>query len=592
MDNYHCTSIYTNIWFLMSPRFWGSNCLYMINTLVYIMIITMNGKALPILDMEFEYPNDPVPLNSPFYIDHPSIEELAYREIQKPGSVIRIRAPRKMGKSSLLQRILSYGKQNNYYIVNLDLRQTEASILSDLKRFLRWFCANVGHFLNLPSRLDDYWDEDIGSKVSCTIYLKYLLNLIDSPLIITINEVNYLFEYPQVAGEFLPMLRSWHEEAKQSEEMQKLRLVMVHSTEVYIPLKLNQSPFNVGLPIRLPFFTQEQVKDLAKRHGIEDTDGNLVTSLMDMVGGHPYLVRLALYHLVVTPDNDKKSISDRLQKIISEAYTQGGIYHQHLCEQLAILKDQAELLQILQLIVMSNDGIIVEPIAAYKLESLGLVRLEGNQAIASCQLYRQYFKYLYEQGIFNEYSRLHQLEAMNQELEKLANIDDLTQVSNRRFLFSYLEKQWQKHSYTVEVISIILCDIDCFKLYNDTYGHIAGDKCLQKVAKVLQSSLHRSTDIVARYGGEELAIILPETTSTLAVNLAKTIGQNIKLLNIVHKNSLCADKIITLSMGVASIIPQTHINHFYLMQAADEALYQSKNQGRDRITAKDLTITL
>ncbi|UWU47984.1 AAA-like domain-containing protein [Limnospira platensis] len=564
----------------------------MINTLVYIMIITMNGKALPILDMEFEYPNDPVPLNSPFYIDHPSIEELAYREIQKPGSVIRIRAPRKMGKSSLLQRILSYGKQNNYYIVNLDLRQTEASILSDLKRFLRWFCANVGHFLNLPSRLDDYWDEDIGSKVSCTIYLKYLLNLIDSPLIITINEVNYLFEYPQVAGEFLPMLRSWHEEAKQSEEMQKLRLVMVHSTEVYIPLKLNQSPFNVGLPIRLPFFTQEQVKDLAKRHGIEDTDGNLVTSLMDMVGGHPYLVRLALYHLVVTPDNDKKSISDRLQKIISEAYTQGGIYHQHLCEQLAILKDQAELLQILQLIVMSNDGIIVEPIAAYKLESLGLVRLEGNQAIASCQLYRQYFKYLYEQGIFNEYSRLHQLEAMNQELEKLANIDDLTQVSNRRFLFSYLEKQWQKHSYTVEVISIILCDIDCFKLYNDTYGHIAGDKCLQKVAKVLQSSLHRSTDIVARYGGEELAIILPETTSTLAVNLAKTIGQNIKLLNIVHKNSLCADKIITLSMGVASIIPQTHINHFYLMQAADEALYQSKNQGRDRITAKDLTITL
>ncbi len=576
----------------MSPRFWGSNCLYMINTLVYIMIITMNGKALPILDMEFEYPNDPVPLNSPFYIDHPSIEELAYREIQKPGSVIRIRAPRKMGKSSLLQRILSYGKQNNYYIVNLDLRQTEASILSDLKRFLRWFCANVGHFLNLPSRLDDYWDEDIGSKVSCTIYLKYLLNLIDSPLIITINEVNYLFEYPQVAGEFLPMLRSWHEEAKQSEEMQKLRLVMVHSTEVYIPLKLNQSPFNVGLPIRLPFFTQEQVKDLAKRHGIEDTDGNLVTSLMDMVGGHPYLVRLALYHLVVTPDNDKKSISDRLQKIISEAYTQGGIYHQHLCEQLAILKDQAELLQILQLIVMSNDGIIVEPIAAYKLESLGLVRLEGNQAIASCQLYRQYFKYLYEQGIFNEYSRLHQLEAMNQELEKLANIDDLTQVSNRRFLFSYLEKQWKKHSYTGEVISIILCDIDCFKLYNDTYGHIAGDKCLQKVAKVLQSSLHRSTDIVARYGGEELAIILPETTSTLAVNLAKTIGQNIKLLNIVHKNSLCADKIITLSMGVASIIPQTHINHFYLMQAADEALYQSKNQGRDRITAKDLTITL
>ncbi|MBS0016582.1 MAG: AAA-like domain-containing protein [Arthrospira sp. SH-MAG29] len=556
------------------------------------MIITMNGEPAHILGMEFEYPNDPVPLNSPFYIDRPPIEELAYREIQKPGSVIRIRAPRKMGKSSLLQRILAYGKQNNYHVVDLDLRQTEASMLSDLNRFLRWFCAIVGHCLNLPSRLDDYWDEDIGSKVSCTIYLKYLLDLIDAPLIITINEVNYLFEYPQVAGEFLPMLRSWHEEARQSEEMQKLRLVMVHSTEVYIPLKLNQSPFNVGLPIRLPFFTPEQVKDLAKRHGIEDDDGNLVTDLMDMVGGHPYLVRLALYHLVVTDNNDHKSMGDRLQKILSEASTQGGIYNQHLCEQLAILKEQPELLQILQVIVMSNQGIVVEPIAAYKLESLGLVKLEGNQAIASCQLYRQYFKYLHEKGIFNQYSRLHELESINQQLERLANIDDLTQVPNRRFLFSYLEKQWQKHSHRGEVISLIFCDIDCFKLYNDNYGHIAGDQCLQKVAKVMESSLHRPTDIVARYGGEEFAIILPETTSTQALNLAQTIRKNIKLLKIVHEQSLCADKIITLSMGVASIIPQANINHFYLMQAADEALYQSKNKGRDRITTQDITISL
>jgi diguanylate cyclase (GGDEF)-like protein len=313
---------------------------------------------------------------------------------------------------------------------------------------------------------------------------------------------------------------------------------------------------------------------------------------MDMVGGHPYLVRLALYHLVVTDNNDHKSMGDRLQKILSEAYTQGGIYNQHLCEQLAILKEQPELLQILQAIVMSNEEITVEPIAAYKLESLGLVKLEGNQAIVSCQLYRQYFKYLHEKGIFNQYSRLHELESINQQLEKIANIDDLTQIPNRRFLFSYLEKQWQKHSQRGEVISLILCDIDCFKLYNDTYGHIAGDQCLQKVAKVMESSLHHPTDIVARYGGEELAIILPETTSTQALNLAQIIRKNIKLLKIVHEKSLCADKIITLSMGVASIIPKTHINHFYLMQAADEALYQSKNQGRDRITTKNLTISL
>jgi hypothetical protein len=217
-----------------------------------------------------EFPGDPVPLGSIFYIDRPPIEELAYREISKPGSIIRIKAPRKMGKSSLLLRIMACAATQDCRTVYLDFQQLDDRSLVNLDKFLHWFCANIAQQLELKPRLDDYWDEDIGSKVSCTIYLKrYLLEQIDSPLSLALNEVDRIFKYPAIAQEFLPLLRSWHEEAKQVESLKKLRLAIVHSTEVYIPLNIHQSPFNVGLPIKLSLLTLEQVQDLVARYGLD-----------------------------------------------------------------------------------------------------------------------------------------------------------------------------------------------------------------------------------------------------------------------------------------------------------------------------------
>jgi hypothetical protein len=160
-----------------------------------------------------EFPGSPVPLGSPFYIHHPLIEELAYREISKPGGVLRIKAPRKMGKSSLLLRILDRATSLDYRTVSLDFQQAEEAVLDNLDKFLRWFCANISRHLELPPLLDDYWDEDMGGKVSCTIYLQqYVLAKISTPLVLALNEVNRIFEYPKIAREFLPLLRSWHEE--------------------------------------------------------------------------------------------------------------------------------------------------------------------------------------------------------------------------------------------------------------------------------------------------------------------------------------------------------------------------------------------
>lgn len=241
-------------------------------------------------EMEIEYPSRPVPLNSPLYINRPPIEELAYKEITKPGCVIHIKAPSNMGKSSLLNRIMACAAAQSYKIVSIDFQEADEAVFSSLDRFLRWFCVNVSRQLQITPRLDDYWDEDMGSKVSCKIYFEgYLLDTLDSPLVLALNEVNRVFEHPKIAQDFLPMLRFWHELAQQADTWQRLRLVLVHSTEVYIQLKLTQSPFNVGLSLKLPQFTSLQLQDLAGRYGLDWTEDE-TEKLMAMVGGHPYLV--------------------------------------------------------------------------------------------------------------------------------------------------------------------------------------------------------------------------------------------------------------------------------------------------------------
>jgi len=331
-----------------------------------------------------EYPGSPVPLGSPFYIPHPLIQKLAYQEIAKPGSVLRIKAPRKMGKSSLLLRIIDRANSLGYRTVSLDFQQAEEAVLDKFDKFLRWFCANISRHLELPPLLDDYWDEDMGSKVSCTIYLQqYILTEINSPLVLALNEVNRIFEYPKIAREFLPLLRSWHEEAKRTETLGKLRLIVLHSTEIYIPLKLTESPFNVGLPLQLPYFTEEQILALAQRYGLDWKDSPDAERLMAMVGGHPYLVRLALYHLC------QNSVT--LDRLLQEAPTIGGIYKDYLRSFWVTLQEEPELAIGLKQAVKSERGVELDPIVASKLVSMGLIHIDNNRCTLSCELYRLYF---------------------------------------------------------------------------------------------------------------------------------------------------------------------------------------------------------
>lgn len=178
------------------------------------------------------------------------------------------------------------------------------------------------------------------------------------------------------------------------------------------------------------------------------------------------------------------------------------------------------------------------------------------------------------------------LQQANQELNRLAHIDSLTQVYNRYHFDSALEQIWQQALREKQEVAIILCDVDNFKLYNDTYGHLAGDRCLQQVAKAIDCAVNRGQDIAARYGGEEFAIILPNTKIAGAVRVAKRIKSAVKGLNISHKTSTVRDR-VTISCGVACFLVNPIFTPQDLIESADRALYQAKYQGRDRIVVAE-----
>src|SRR6478672_1900266 len=173
------------------------------------------------------------------------------------------------------------------------------------------------------------------------------------------------------------------------------------------------------------------------------------------------------------------------------------------------------------------------------------------------------------------------LQKANQELQRLAILDSLTQIANRRRLDQYLGGEWLRLQQEQKPLSLILCDVDYFKLYNDTYGHQAGDSCLKKVAGAISCAVQHPEDLVARYGGEEFAVVLSNTNLEAANLVVDTIRSEIQQLRIAHSSSLVSEY-ITVSMGVVSLVPQKGLTVKLLIAAADKALYEAKQQGRDR----------
>lgn len=221
-----------------------------------------------------------------------------------------------------------------------------------------------------------------------------------------------------------------------------------------------------------------------------------------------------------------------------------------------------------------------------------LVRVENQLKIRSLQTQLLERNAQLQQEIQDRLEAESALRIANQKLQNLANSDGLTGAANRRRFDEYLQEQWQELQESPAPLSLILCDVDYFKRYNDTYGHLAGDSCLQAIVRGVQEAIatrHKEIApqiLLARYGGEEFAIILPHADRPLAVEIAKEIHGAIQQLQIPHSDSSIGES-VTVSLGVAMVIPTPHLNPKMLISRADEALYAAKARGRDRVVSDE-----
>ncbi|NEN90768.1 MAG: serine/threonine protein kinase, partial [Okeania sp. SIO3H1] len=195
--------------------------------------------------------------------------------------------------------------------------------------------------------------------------------------------VDEIFNYPEISKNFFAMLRSWYEESNNFEIWGNLRMVIAYSTEYHGKLDIYQSPFNVGLPIELKEFTSEQVTQLIYLHQL---DPEIVTPLMSMVGGHPYLIRLALYKMF----QDELTI----EELLKYAPTESGIYQEHLSRHLETMAEKSNIKAVFQEILKANSPVRLpnKNREVHQLEAMGLITIKGDYAQPRCNLYRQYFQ--------------------------------------------------------------------------------------------------------------------------------------------------------------------------------------------------------
>lgn len=328
-----------------------------------------------------EMPEGTMDLESGLYVERTG-DAIALETIQRQGVTITIKAPRQMGKSSLLIRTMAAAVQAGKRVVFLDFQLFDRTALTDSDRFFRQFCAWLTDELELADRVEDYWSSPLGNSQRCTRYMqRYLLKEIGCPLVLAMDEVESVFD-TDFRSDFFSMLRSWHNNRAMKPIWKQLDLTLVTSTEPYqLIADLNQSPFNVGEVIELGDFSIEQVADLNDRHG-QPLSRAQVQQLMGLLNGHPYLVRRALY-LVASG----QMVAEAL---FAEAVEDRGPFGDHLRHHLFRMNDKKDLIQgMLQ--VIRNQTCPDERVF-FRLRGAGLVQRQRQTVLPRCQLYAEYFQ--------------------------------------------------------------------------------------------------------------------------------------------------------------------------------------------------------
>ncbi len=329
-----------------------------------------------------ELPGAVVSSKSPYYVARPSIEERCHREVMRPGGLIRIKGPKQTGKTSLMMEIADHAARAGSRTVAINLQLADGAILADQDRLLRWLCAVATRRLKRPMRQpEEQWDGIFGAKDNCTAYFEEHLLAEGPPLVLLLDHVDRVFESSATAEEFLGMLRAWHEMGKSQPPWDKLRMVLGYSTEIYLPLQINHSPFNVGLAVGLSEWDADTVHELARRHELSWSRSE-TEPVMGLLGGHPYLIRLAMYHV---------ANGTSLAGVLATAATDEGLFADHLKHLLWHLQSRPDLREAARRVMTAGRPISLSTELGFKLVSLGLVRLQGNELLPARNLYQLYF---------------------------------------------------------------------------------------------------------------------------------------------------------------------------------------------------------
>jgi len=351
-------------------------------------LATPPPSAQPIGAGRLEMPEGTMDPQSKFYIERPG-DRIALDAIQREGVTITIKAPRQMGKSSLLMRVMDAAANEVKRVAFLDFQLFDQSALMNADTFFRQFCIWLSDELEIDDRTDNFWSQPLGNAQRCTRYVgRYLLKQIDGPVLLAMDEVDAVFD-TDFRSDFFGMLRSWHNSRRAGSVWKHLDLALVTSTEPYQLIEnLNQSPFNVGEIIELDF-TAEQVSDLNRRHG-SPLNSAEEEQLMALLGGHPYLTRRALYMVArqrVTVD-----------ELFSHATDDNGPFGDHLRHHSFRLHGQSDLITGMREVIQHNT--CPDERVFFRLRGAGLVRRPagGGAVLPRCQLYANYFRERLDDG--------------------------------------------------------------------------------------------------------------------------------------------------------------------------------------------------
>jgi hypothetical protein len=341
------------------------------------------GAPLPAADPRLMFDTGAVKVGSPFYIRRAADDKLA-NQLQREGQTIIVKGMRQMGKSSLLATAIAAARQHDHKTFYFDLQRLGPEQLDSLDSLLRYFARRVAREFRTALKPDEVWDNTLSAKDNLTYFIEdVVLADAQTPVLFFFDEADQVFGYPY-RDQFFSLIRAWHNDRAINERWARLHLVIAHSTEPFLWIQdINQSPFNVGFPIRLEDFDETQIAELNDKHGRPLKTAAEIQGLMELLGGQPYLVRQALYVLF-----DSKLTLAQLQ---TAAADESGPFGDHLRRHTWALQKDKRLKAAIRQILLGNG--CDDELDFQRLRAAGLIRGETRRtAQIRCQLYAEYFK--------------------------------------------------------------------------------------------------------------------------------------------------------------------------------------------------------